>query len=157
MSSKEKDCQIHWVMRVGAGWAWRTDGVGMSRRPGARHEIGPHNIGTLVAHVHTSQPDVSDIAWTHLLGSDCVTGRAQVAGWAGIAQVHGRRQGAMTTMRLKSLTDSYAVLLYRYCNLQLCKCFLCTEWSCNEVCGHTHPHWRPEHVSLHVEEFKRLV
>jgi hypothetical protein len=30
----------------------------------------------------------------------------QGAGWARVAQVHGRRQGAMTTMRLKSLTDS---------------------------------------------------
>ena len=49
------------------------------------------------------------------------------------------------------MTDSCAVLLYRYCNLQLCKCCLCTAWSCNEVCGHPHHHWCPEHMCLHGE------
>ena len=45
----------------------------------------------------------------------------------GVAFTHGRRQGAITTMRLKSLTDLCSVLLYAYCNLQLRKCFIGTE------------------------------
>ena len=49
------------------------------------------------------------------------------------------------------MTDSCAVLLSKYCNLQLCKCCLCTAWSCNEVCGHPHRHWCPEHMCLHGE------
>jgi hypothetical protein len=53
-----------------------------------------------------------------------VGGYAITLGGGGVAQGHGRRQEAMTTMRLKYLTDACSVLLYRYCNLQLCKCCL---------------------------------